>query len=170
MIRRAVLLAVLVVTGLALETSVFGSLTLTGTKPELLLLITVALAMGDGPAFGATAGFVFGLATDLVLAQPAGVTALTFTLAGYLVGIVRQSLQRPSAWLPMAMVSATTFAAVLFYGSMSYLLGQAVPSPLRILRHAGLSAVYNALLTPFVYPLIRGVIVRLTPRPAEVIR
>jgi len=167
--KRSLLVALLAITGLALETTLFGSLTLTGTKPELLLLITVALAIGEGPALGATAGFALGLATDLVLELPQGLSALTFTLAGYAVGRVRMHVQTPTAWLPMALVSVTTFAAVLFYGGISFLLGEPI-SVFRSLRHAGLAAGYNALLTPFVFPLVRGLAARLRPRMTEVIR
>ena len=168
--RRTILLAVLTITGLAIETSLLGSVTLTGAKPELLLLLTVALAMTEGPTVGAVAGFTTGLATDVVLQLPQGLNALTFTIAGYVVGRVRAQLQRPSAWLPIVMVTATTFASVLFYGGFSFLLGQETPSALRVLRQAGLAAAYNALLTPFVFPLTRGLATRLRPQLSEVMR
>lgn len=166
--RRVVLLGLLTVSGLALETSVLGTVTLTGAKPELLLLVTVALAMGEGPALGATAGFAAGLATDLVLDLPHGLGALTFTLVGYGVGRIRAQVQAPSAWLPMAMVSVATFLGVCFYGGLSFVLGQESLSAARVFRHAGLAAAYNALLTPFAFPLVRALAARL--RPAGVLR
>lgn len=161
--RRAILLWLLALTGLALETSLFGTATLQGTKPELLLLVTVALAMGEGPAFGATAGFTLGLATDLVIELPAGLTALTFTLVGYGVGRIRAMVQTPSAWLPMAMVSLATLGGVLFYAGASFILGEEGLSALRTLRHAALAAAYNGLLTPFVFPVVRALAARLRP-------
>jgi rod shape-determining protein MreD len=167
--KRTLLLTLLTITGLALETSVLGTATLAGTKPELLLLMVVALGMGEGPAFGATAGFVMGLATDLILQLPAGVNALTFTLIGYTVGRVRAQVQTASAWLPMIMVSLATFVGVLFYAGFNYLLGDTFP-PSRTLRAAGLSAVYNGLLTPFVFPIVRALGARLRPRPPELLR
>ena len=112
--RRTLLLALLAVTGLALETSALGGMTLNGTKPELLLLVTVALALSEGPLLGMTAGFTFGLMTDVVLGLPAGVTALTYTLAGYVVGRIRMQMQAPSAWMPIAMVAVATLISLLF--------------------------------------------------------
>lgn len=168
--RRTILVAALAITGLALETSFFGGLTLSGTKPELLLLLALALAITDGPAAGAAAGFTFGLLTDLVVESPAGVSALTFTLAGYAVGSVRAQLQAPSAWVPTVMISVTTVLAVLFYGGFSMLLGEPSLPASRILRHAVLAGVYNALLTPLLFPVIRG-LARLTrPHATEVMR
>lgn len=165
--KRTLLLFLLTITGLAFETSVFGRATLVGAKPELLLLIVVALGTSEGPAFGATAGFVLGLSTDLVLQLPAGVSALTFTITGYVVGRVRAQVQSPGAWLPMAMVSLATFAGVLFYAAFNRLLGEHFGA-VSVLRAAFLAAAYNCLLTPFVFPMVRALAARLRPRPAEV--
>lgn len=168
--RRTFLVALLAVTGLGLQTSVFGEMTLNGSKPELLLVITVALALSEGATVGATAGFVLGLFGDLLLGLPAGINALTYTLVGYTVGTIRAKMQAPSAWMPIAMVSIATLTAVLFYGTFSLVLGQESLSPARVLRHAVQSAFYNGLLTPFVYPLVRALGGWLRPRAAEVLQ
>ena len=164
--KRTVLLFLLTITGLAFETSVFGRATLVGAKPELLLLMVVVLGMGEGPAFGATAGFVMGLSTDLVLQLPAGVSALTFTIIGYVVGRARAQVQSPGAWLPMVMVSIATFLGVLFYAAFNRVLGERFGA-LSVVRAAVLAAAYNCLLTPFVFPLVRAHGARLRPRPSE---
>lgn len=169
-VRRAFLLGLLTLTGLALQTAVFGQVTLTGTKPELLLLVTVAIAMTEGPGFGAVAGFVTGLFTDAVLQLPQGVSALSFTVVGYVVGRVRAQMQRPSAWLPMAMVTAATFAGVLLYAGIDLAIGQVALPPMRLLRAATLAALYNGLLTPFVFPVVRGLAARTRPGSGEVLR
>lgn len=167
--KRTLLVALLAVTGLGLQTSVFGEVTLNGTKPELLLVVTVALAICEGPALGAIAGFVLGLMIDLTLDAPAGLTALTYTLVGHTVGRVRAQMQAPSAWMPIVTVALATLAADLFYAGFSTMLGQAAPTLLRVLRNAGQAAVYNGLLTPFVYPVVRVLGARLRPRAAEVL-
>ena len=165
--KRSLLLFLLTITGLAFETSVFGRATLVGAKPELLLLIVVALGMSEGPAFGATAGFVMGLSTDLVLQLPAGVSALTFTIIGYVVGRARAQVQSPGAWLPMIMVSIATFVGVMFYAGFNRALGEHFGA-LSVVRAAFLAAVYNCLLTPFVFPIVRAIAVRLRPAASEV--
>lgn len=163
--RRAFLLVILGITGLVVETSVLGGATLDGSKPELLLLVTIGLAMTEGPAFGATAGFILGLATDLLLGLPQGISALVFTAVGYGVGRARAQMTAPTAMLPIIMVFGATLGGVLFYGTLGALLGQAVT--LRaLLRHAVLGATYNALLTPFVFPVVRLLGERLRPAGA----
>jgi len=166
--KRALLLALLVITGLVIETSVLGQATLVGTKPQLLLLMTVALAMGEGPSLGAGFGFTAGLATDLMTGLPVGLTAVTYTILGYAVGTIRAQVQTPTAWLPAAMVFTGTLGGVLLYGGISLLLGQEAAGGRSLIEHSVYAACYNALLTPFLYPLVRGLGSRL--RPARAMR
>ncbi|MBI4730037.1 MAG: rod shape-determining protein MreD [Acidobacteria bacterium] len=160
--RRAVLLFLLTVTGLALETTLFGAATLAGSKPPLLLLVTVAFAMREGPAAGATAGFVTGFATDLLGGGTRGITALVYTLVGYWVGKLRAQVQAPSVRLPVLMASAATLVAVVGQGAVGAILGAPV-SGWGTARSAALAAGYNALLTPFVFPVVRSLSRRLHP-------
>lgn len=168
--RRPLLVALLTITGLAVSTSLFGTMTLVGAKPELLLLMTVALAMGEGAGLGATAGFFMGLATDLTLNLPHGVSALSFTLVGATVGTIRPLFSTPSAWLPMGMVSVATFCGVVFYGGFAFVLGEDSLAPSRIALRALLAAAYNALLTPFLFPIVRSLAARLRPASAVMMR
>jgi rod shape-determining protein MreD len=148
------LLLLLGLTGLLLETAVLGTATLDGSKPELLLLVVVAVAMNEGAAFGAVAGFTLGLATDLFLGLPHGLSALVFTAIGYGVGRARSQFSVAGAWVPIAVSFAATASGVLAYGGLGMLL--ALPIAARsLLRHALLAGAYNALLMPFVFPLVR---------------
>lgn len=162
------LLTLLLLTGLLLETSVLGEATLFGTKPPVLLLITVALAIGEGPALGAGFGFAAGLMTDLLTGLPAGLTAFIYTIVGYGVGAIRAQVQTPTAWLPVAMEATATFCGVLLYGGAALLFGQEEVAGRGLILTAVLGAAYNALLTPFLYPLVRTLGARL--RPARALR
>jgi len=166
--KRSFLLSLLVVTGLVIETSVLGEATLGGAKPQVLLVITVALAMGEGPALGAGFGFTGGLATDLLTGLPVGLTAITYTIVGYAVGTIRAQVQTPTAWFPAAMEFAATLGGVFLYGVLSLLLGQQGIGGHTLVLNAVYAACYSALLTPFLYPLVRGLGLRF--RPARVMR
>jgi rod shape-determining protein MreD len=153
--RRAVVWAVVVLTALVLQSTVFAQIELAGAKPELVYLATIALALLEGPGSGALAGFVGGMAQDFLLNLPKGITALTLTLLGYVVGQLRAYVLSPSPWLPVVVVGAGTFAGVVFHGVISFLLNQLPVDWLTLLRVAFLSAAYNAILTPFLFPVIR---------------
>lgn len=153
--RRAILLTVVVLTALLLQTTVFADIRLLGARPELMYLLTICFAVLEGPASGASTGFVGGMAQDFLLNQPKGITALTLTLLGYAIGMLRQYIVSPSPVLPVVLVATGTFGGVVFYGVVSFLLGQLDTSWVYLFRVAALSGLYNAVLTPLLFPIIR---------------
>lgn len=155
--RRTLSLAAIILTALVLQTTIFADVKLLGVKPELMYLVTIVLAILEGPDSGAIAGFAGGMSQDFLLDAPKGITALTLTLLGYTMGLLRQYIVSPSPVLPVFLVAGGTFTGVLFYGFVSFLLGQLDMSALYLFRVAALSAVYNAILTPLAYPVLRRV-------------
>jgi rod shape-determining protein MreD len=150
-------LSAVIVTALLLQSTLFSQIRLGGARPELMYLVTIVLAMLEGPSSGAVAGFAGGMAQDFLLNQPKGITALTLTLLGYAVGTLRQYITSPSPLLPVFLVGGATFGGVLFYGLVAFLLGQLGTGALYLFRVAILSGIYNAILTPFLYPVLRRV-------------
>jgi rod shape-determining protein MreD len=142
---------------LVLQSTVFAQVKLADAKPDLVYLVTIVLAFLEGPSAGAIAGFFGGMAKDFLLDQPKGITALTLTLVGYAVGTIRQFVVTPSPLLPVLVVGAATTAAVLFNQFISFLLGQLHVGAGYVLKVALLEGVYNAVLTPFLFPVIRRV-------------
>lgn len=155
--RRTLPLAIVVFTALLLQTTAFTEVTLAGAKPELMYLVTILAALLEGPATGAVVGFGGGMAQDFLLNQPKGITALVLTLLGNFVGQARTYIVTPSPWLPVLLVGLGTFGGVIFYSIVSFILGQLDVSWFYAIRMAVLSGLYNALLTPVVYPIMRRV-------------
>jgi rod shape-determining protein MreD len=167
-IRRVVSIAAVVITALLLQSTVFAQLRLLGVRPELLYLVTIAIALLEGPNEGATVGFVSGLSQDFLMNQPKGLTALTLTLLGYAVGMFRQFIVSPSPLVPTIVVGVGTAAGIAFYEVVSVLLGNFHEEAAYGVKVALLTATYNAVLTPILYPLLR----RITEgsRPRRVVR
>ncbi|HEY6568481.1 MAG TPA: rod shape-determining protein MreD [Actinomycetota bacterium] len=168
MIRRVLAIIAIVVTALLLESTVFSDLKLLGVRPELMYLVTIVIAILEGPREGMVVGFAGGMAQDFLLNQPKGITALTLTLLGYAAGLARQYIVSSSPLLPTILVAAGTAAGVAFYQIVAFLLGQ-LDEPLSYaIRVTLLTAVYGAILTPIVYPILRRVIEG--SRPTRVVR
>ena len=153
-----------IVTALLLQSTVFSQIKLLGVRPELLYVVTISMAILEGPNEGAVVGFAGGMAQDFLLDQPKGITALTLTLLGYTVGLARQYIVSPSPLLPTILVAVGTF------GGRDLLRDRVVPAgsarrtvalPVRV---ALLSALYSAVLTPLVYPLLRRIFEGSRPR------
>lgn len=155
--RRILAWTVVVLTALVLQSTVFSQVKLGGAKPELVYLVTVVLAFLEGPTSGAVAGFAGGMAQDFLLNLPKGITALTLTLVGYAVGTIRQYIVTPSPLLPVIVVAAATIGGLLFHGLVTFLLGQLNVEAGYLVRVALLSGLYNALITPLAFPVVRRV-------------
>jgi rod shape-determining protein MreD len=168
MTRRVLVTAVIVVTGLLLQSTLFWNLKLLGVRPELMYLITIVIAILEGPNEGAVTGFVAGLAQDFLLNQPKGITALTLTLLGYGAGLARQYIVSPSPLLPTIIVGVGTAAGIAFYQVVAFLLGQLQETFAYAVRVTALTALYGAILTPILYPLLRRMIEG--SRPQRVVR
>ena len=153
--RRTTFVAIAVLTGVVLQTTVLSEIRLLGARPELMYLIATLVAFYDAPESGAIAGFASGMAQDFLMNQPKGITALVLTLLGWIVGLLRPFIVSGSPYVPIFVVAVATFAGQVFYGLVAFLLGQFDVTPLYLLRVAGLSAVYNGLLTPLAAPLVR---------------
>jgi len=154
-VRRILLWTAVVLTALVLQSTLFAQVKLAGVKPDLVYLATIILAFLEGPSSGALAGFAGGMAEDFLLNQPKGITALTLTLVGYAVGAIRQYIVTPSPLLPVALVGGATVVGVLFNQLVAFLLGQSSVGAAYVIRVAVLTGVYNAVLTPLLFPLIR---------------
>ena len=148
---------VVVLTALVLQSTVFAQVSLGGTKPDLVYLVTIVLAFLEGPSSGAVAGFAGGMAEDFLLNLPKGITALTLTLVGYTVGTIRQFVVSPSPLLPVVVVGTATTAGILFNQLVAFLLGQLHVGAGEVVRVALLAGLYNAVLTPILFPVIRRV-------------
>jgi rod shape-determining protein MreD len=167
-LRRVIAVAAVVITALLLQSTVFAELRLVGVRPELLYMVTILIAFLEGPNEGAVVGFTAGLAQDFMLNQPKGITALTLTLLGYTIGMIRQFIVSPSPLLPTFLVAIGTATGVAFYEVVSFLLGN-FRSPFSFAAKVVLlTAAYNAVLTPIVFPILR----RLAEgsRPRRVVR
>jgi rod shape-determining protein MreD len=167
-IRHVFVIGVVLITALLLQSTLFAHLSLLGVRPELVYLVTILFALIEGPNEGAIVGFVGGLLQDFLLNEPKGITALTLTVVGYVVGLSRQFVVSPSPLLPTVMVAIGTAGGLAFHTVVSYLLGRYELSfgfAAKVILLAGL---YGAILTPIVYPAIRRLTER--SRPQRVVR
>lgn len=161
---RVAAVAALVIVALALQSTVLAQTTILGVRPQLVLVVVICFAYVDGPRVGLVTGFAGGLLQDLLpFPTIVGLTALVYTLLGFGVGTLRQFAPTDSVWSPVLAVAAGSAAAELSYAGLSIILGQPWVSLSFTARVAGLVVLYNVLLTPFVFPLVRRVAQRFRP-------
>ena len=86
---------------LMVQQTVMVALRVGGAHPDLLWLLPITAALLDGPETGAIVGFWSGLAFDLVLPTPFGLSALVGCLLGYAIGVAHDG-RRPPGGLAQA--------------------------------------------------------------------
>jgi rod shape-determining protein MreD len=147
--RLALLLVLLVV----LQTSLMPHLRIADVVPDLGLVAAVALAVRFGPELGASFGFAAGLATDLFLQTPLGLSAFAFGFTAFLVGILQSRLARPAWWFRPAIAAAAGIVAGVCFVGLGALVGQSQLWALRSIRTILLAAAYDGVVAVVIFPL-----------------
>ena len=132
---------------LIMQTTVLANFTVMGVSVDLVLLVAFSAGVVDGSQRGAVIGFTAGLAHDLVLESPFGLSALIGALVGFAVGSVPSLLDRSVRWVQMLAAAGVSAGGVLAYAIVGEMLGNDYLS-LDVARIALVVALLNGLLAP----------------------
>lgn len=127
---------------------------LLGARPDLMLLIVVLWAIVRGLDEGLVWGFVGGLLIDLLSGGPLGGTSLALVAAAFLAGQpwARHLGAQALRLLLMALVAVLAYHVIVLI-ALAW-TGHTVLWGLALLRVALPSALLNAILAPFLQPLL----------------
>jgi rod shape-determining protein MreD len=148
-------LALLVITTVVLQTTLFPDLRWFGVAPDLCLVGTIAVAFRVGPENGAIYGFASGLAIDLFLQTPLGLSALTFAVVGFGVGILQTGLTRTPRFIAPIVGGLGGLAGGAIFVGLAALAGEDQVLATRTIWVLLLAALYDALLAIPMFPIAR---------------
>ena len=145
----------------AIQTSVASRLAIGPAVPDFVLILVICIGLLRGPTAGTWAGFGGGLFFGLLQPRAEALAGLTIgtMLAGLLAGRQRRWL-RVEHWLA---VPISALGLTLVASAVTWLLSQ----PGQIghgLKLGAAAAVYNAILSPVIFALVRRADRRLRPR------
>jgi rod shape-determining protein MreD len=113
--RATLRLALVVLLLLLVQSTVMLSIRFHGIHPDIVWLLPITAALLAGPETGAIVGFWSGLAFDLVLPTPFGLSALVGSLLGFSIGVATAAVDSRAVWLrPVAAVVGSVAADMLF--------------------------------------------------------
>jgi rod shape-determining protein MreD len=122
--RTVVRLTFVIFIMLMVQSTLMVALRISGVHPDILWLLPITAALAGGPEIGALVGFWAGLAFDLVLPTPFGLSALVGCLLGYSVGSLTVAVDERATWLkPVAALIGSVGADMLF-AVLGAVLGQ----------------------------------------------
>jgi rod shape-determining protein MreD len=163
-VRRIAFRFVIVVVAAIVQVVVVNRLPLPGGRPDLLVLVVIALALASGPQLGALLGFFGGFLADVIppAAHIAGRLALAYTIVGYAAGLLEDP-EETSVLTTILVVASGSAGAVLIYAGVGGLLGDARITPSGTLHSVIGTVVYDVVLAPFVVSPVSALARRLEP-------
>lgn len=154
--RSRVLLVI--VLGLVLQLTLSAGIRIEDVHPDLMLLVAVCGGLAGGEERGAMVGFAAGLANDLFLQSPIGLSALTFTLVGFGVGLLHAAVLRSPWWLAGGAAVLASFGGEVLYALIGAGVGQSQMLTDRLGVVAGIVAGLNGLGALVAMPILRWAI------------
>jgi rod shape-determining protein MreD len=134
------------IVALAIQLSFFSDMRPFDAVADIILLLVLASGMVAGPRDGAVCGFGMGVAYDLMLRTPFGLSALTYALVGYGAGYLQAMVSAAPFWLAMLLMGAASAVSVAAYAVIGTIFGLKDAVNVHLLTVIGVVAVVNLLL------------------------
>lgn len=151
-------LCVVVVLLVVLQVTIFTHLRLFGSLPDLGLVLAVAIAYRHGPEAGALTGFGAGLTYDLFLETPLALSALTYALTAYAVGMVQAGMLREPRGITPVIGGLAGLAGGFIFAGLGILAGVEGMQGVRTVYVVALAATYDAVVAPAVFWLVNRLV------------
>ena len=148
---RVVKSGVVLITLLILQLELFASIRFFGVMPEIMLGAAVVSGWHGGPTDGTLLGFSSGFLVDLYLASPMGLSALSYALIGYLVGIISELIAEDVERIVRTVISLVG----IILGLVTFVLfGELIAEPNLYNKNFGKILVVGGLYTGLFIPVL----------------
>ena len=143
------------IAAVVVHTAISPQLRLFSVAPDVLLLLAIAAAIASGADRGASVGFACGLLADCFLQTPFGLSALTYALVGYGVGVFQTGVIHSSWWIPAITSAVASAVAVIVFVGLGVVVGQDQLLSTRLIEVGAVIALLHGLLAPPAVRLMR---------------
>ena len=121
--RPWVRVPLVILVALAVQTTLFADLQPFDALADIMLLLALAAGVVGGPRDGALCGFLTGLAYDCLLRTPFGLSALTYSLAGYGAGYLQAMVSSARWWMGSLIMGAASAVSIAGYAGIGTVFG-----------------------------------------------
>lgn len=151
-------IALMLLVGILLETTIFSSWRIFGAAPSFGYVAVAAVAYYAGANTAVIFGFFAGLGADMFYRTPMGVTALSMMICGLVVGIIQTGMMRPTPVAIPLLAFAVSFAGNCLYIFFSILLGFEDLFSLHTLQVIFMTSLLNAIASPLIFAFVKKLI------------
>ena len=159
MVVDAVKVAVLLFVATVTQVTIVASIKVATGRPDLVLVMLVAVALLRGSIFGTLGGFWAGVLLDTADLATLGVTSLLLGIAGYWIGRYGETTGRDRAHAPFLSVAVVTLVYAVGDVVVHFMLGQPVSARDALIDPLPAAMLLNLALTLPVYRLCRRLLV-----------
>jgi rod shape-determining protein MreD len=152
--KRKLVTLVMILVCFLVQTTVWNLLPLGNVKPNLLLILTVSLALMRGRHTGLWVGFISGLIIDLFYGNMLGFNALIYMYLGYFNGRFCNVFFDEDIKIPMVMVAVSGFAYNIIFYIVQFLFRQRYDLSAYMVHIILPEILYTVLCTLILYKLI----------------
>ena len=132
---------------LVLQVAILAHARVADVQPDVMVLLTVSVALERGLEAGALVGFIAGLGFDLFVDTPFGLSSLVYGVVGFAVGFGRDRVLPSREGLSYSFVAAASVGASITFALSAYLLdGVPLLGPLRLLKVVVVVTLWNLTL------------------------
>jgi rod shape-determining protein MreD len=118
-------LSLVTVCAIVFQLTVLDELKIHGAHPDVMLLVAIGAGLAAGSQQGAVADFAVGLVADLFVDTPFGMSALTFVLVAFCVGLAPTGpAERLSPATRFATAVLASAGGTLLFAGIGYILGE----------------------------------------------
>jgi rod shape-determining protein MreD len=138
------------------QVAVLDNIVIHYAHADVMLLVAIGAGLAAGSQAGAVAAFATGLVADLFVDTPYGVSALTFVLVAFAVGLAATGpIDKSSRGFRFAAAVLAGAAGTLLYAGIGYILGEPLALQGNIVSTVAVVTAGNAILGLPVLAIVR---------------
>jgi rod shape-determining protein MreD len=153
---------ILVILVAIFQTSKFSeAIAIANIKPNFVIIFLLFFAACQGQFWGELLGFICGLTLDLLIALetqiPLGMHSFTYTIVGFLSGMLKDKFYINNILLSFLLVFITSFFSESLVLGLNVIFVNYREDFSKVLRTLLALAFYNALITPLIFYLLNKI-------------
>lgn len=137
-----------------LQANFFAWFNLAGVKPNLFVILVLAIGLFAGRGIGTTFGIFFGMSLDFFIGKSVGISAIMLGIIGFVGGYLDKSFSKDSRITMITMISIATLIYEIGLYTFNYFINSAQMSTIFFVRTLIIEVIFNAIITIIIYPLI----------------
>jgi len=151
LIRHTISSFVLLIATYLLQSVVTNNLAIGGIKPDLIIVLVIAVAFRYGRMPGMFMGFFAGLFLDCMESDLLGYYAMFYMTAGYCTGLVNQFYFDESVLIPTGLAAAAKTSVSIMEYIAGFLLRNRLDFPYYFIRLIIPEVMYTVIISFFLY-------------------